>query len=141
MLINLLKKAISQVHEQKKIIFFFLLSGALTAVVYFTFFALFWHVLHFNHIIAVSIAYSVAASFHFFANRNITFNIKSTNYINQMMKYIMLLTINYLITILGLEISLLFVTSPYVGLILVTGVTTIVGYLLSKHWVFKLKPF
>lgn len=132
-----LKQALTIYHHHKKSFSTFLLAGIGTTVSYLGLFALFWHVLHWNHIAAVTVAFIFAAAFQFFANRKITFKVKEPRVFRQMLKYSTLLIVNYGITVAVLQFSLLFIDNPFVGLILAAGVTSLTGYWLFKHWVFK----
>ena len=124
-------------HQHKEAIIKFILAGIITAIMYFSLFALLWHMLHLNHLIAVSVAYISAAAFHFFVNRMLTFQSNNPQVLLEMSKYIVLIILNYFITILILEVSLRFSSSPYIGLVLASGITAITSFLISRYWVFK----
>lgn len=138
MKLNLLHQKITHAYHHHKITFFkFLLTGLITTILYFSLFAFLTTFFHLPYVIAATLTYIVAASFHFFSNRCITFKIKNKDYEKQIFRYFTLLILNYVITILFLKVSLLFFTSPYLGLILACGITTLTGYILSKYWIFK----
>ncbi len=131
-------KLIDVYHQNKKMFCMFLMTGLGTAILYFSIFSLTWSLLHINHIFAVSLSYSISATFHFYTNRHLTFKTKDPGMISQLFKYIFLIFLNYIITLGIVQFSLLFInSSPYVGVILSTGATAITGYLLSKYWIFK----
>lgn len=115
----------------------FLSVGALTAVIYFSLFALCWDVLQINYKAAVTVAYLTSVVFQFLSNRNLTF--KSNGHIaGQSIKFIVLLCINYIITIAivtGVVSQLKL--SPYVGVLASVMVTVFIGFFLSKYWVYK----
>lgn len=133
----ILNNVIKLYYAHKEYLYTFAIAGIATGLIYFTLFALFWRILHYNHIVAVSISYTIAAAFHFWFNRDITFKVKKYKNIKQIVKYIALLIINYLITVIILQISLLYTTFPYMGLIIAAGATAVTGYILSKFWIFK----
>lgn len=117
----------------------FLFVGAVTAAIYFALFTITWKWLHFDYKFAVSIAYILSVIFQFLANRQFTFKSKKENLLYQISKFIVLLMINYIITLI-IVITLVnqFLFSPYLAIILSLGITVITGFLLSKLWVFKL---
>ena len=120
-------------------LFFFLAVGALTAVVYFSCFALIWQKLHFDYKTAVTIAYFLAVIFQFNANRHITFKSQHGHVAPQIIKFVTLLIINYIITLIIITSTVhILLLSPYLGMCLSIGATVISGFLLSKKWVFKL---
>lgn len=132
-----LRKLLAIYHEHKKFFLTFLMTGGMTALIYFSVFALLWNVLHLNHIIAVSAGYLSGTTFHFFANKTFTFKAKDPQVLLPMFKYLILILINYIITLIIVQITLLFIPSPYVGILFSTGATVITGYLLFKYWIFK----
>jgi len=109
-------------------------------VVYFGFLALSVEVFTLDYRLGVSIAYVLAVSFHFLANRKFTFRIVDDRVIHQWMRYLGVLIINYLIM---LSIVSFFVDklgiSTYFSAAISIVVTVSVGYLASKFWVFRNK--
>lgn len=114
------------------------LVGAATSVIYFLVLAFHMEVLGAGYNLSVSIAYFVSVVFQFNANRYFTFKSETTNVIPQLAKYLALLLINYLVTILvvGLVVERLGLTA-YHGVFASIPLIMVVGYLLSKHWIFK----
>lgn len=128
---------------EKKInseIFLYLFIGGLTGLIYFGFIALSVETLKLNYRFGFSIAYLMAVSFHFLANRKYTFTAVTGRLFPQMVRYSGVLMINYLIT---LGIVSFFVEkigiSPYFSAAISIVVTVGVGYLASKFWVFRNK--
>lgn len=116
----------------------FLTVGLLTAVIYFSLFTMTWKWLQIDYKVAVSISYISAAIFQFISNRNVTFKSREENIIYQLSKFIVLLIINYILTLI-IVIGLVNKLSvyPYFAILISIGVTVISGFLLSKLWVFK----
>lgn len=114
--------------------------GGLTALIYFGFLALSVEVFTLDYRLGVSIAYVLAVSFHFLANRKFTFRIVDDRVIHQWMRYLGVLIVNYLIM---LSIVSFFVDklgiSTYFSAAISIVVTVSVGYLASKFWVFRNK--
>src|SRR3989338_6469946 len=126
-------------YENKISIALFLVVGALTSLIKFSSFSLFWRIMGLSYTISASIAYFLSVAFHFIINRRITFKSYDAEPISQVTKYIALVALNYVVTI-GI---IRFMTetlhaSPYFGLLLAITFMTIISYLLSKYWVFKL---
>lgn len=118
----------------------YLIIGGLTAFIYFGIIALDVEILELDYRIAVSIAYVIAVSFHFLANRKFTFRVSDSRVVRQFFRYIGVLLINYLITIsiVSLSVDRLGV-SPYEGVAASIAVTVVVGYIVTKFWVFRNK--
>ena len=118
----------------------YLVVGGLTALIYFGFIALGVEVLELDYRIAVSVAYVIAVSFHFAANRKFTFRVADNGVIRQSIRYSGVLMINYVITI---SIVSFFVSnhgvSTYLSAVISIVVTVGIGYLASKFWVFRNK--
>lgn len=116
----------------------FLMVGGFTAVFYFSMFTIFWKLMHLNYKIAVSTAFVIATSTQFFLNRHLTFRCYNSKRIEQIVKYITMVVVNYLITFFVVKsVVELLLWSPYIGIIISIGITVITGYLMSKFWVFK----
>lgn len=116
----------------------FLAVGAITAGIYFFIFTVFWKMLHVDYRVSVSIAYVLSVTFQFLTNRGVTFKNHSHNVLNQLIRYVVMLVINYGITMAVVEYTVkVLLLSPYFGVIFSVGITVITGFLLSKLWVFK----
>lgn len=117
----------------------FAIVGLATAGVNFIALALLLEMLKLDYRVAVSVAYIAGVVFHFVANKSITF--KQRNLIdihNQIARYLVLVAINYLLTIaIVIFVVEVLVFAPYMGLLLSMGATIVTGYLLSRFWVFK----
>jgi len=119
-------------------IFHYLLIGGLTFVIYY---AILWISFDFAGLPypeAVAIAYSAAIIFHFLANRKITFKAGGTKFRHQILRYLSVALLNYVVqlVIIGLcyEIyGMNFYISAFFGVMS----TLITGYLLMNFWVFK----
>jgi putative flippase GtrA len=119
----------------------FLTVGIGTTTVYLCLFAFLWKFLHLHHLIAVTIAFLASATFQFFTNRKVTFKIKSQQLLPQLVKYSILLITNYLISIGVLQLVIWAGGPLFLGLILGIGLTSIIGYLVFKYWVFQPEAF
>lgn len=121
-------------------IFKFWTVGLLTAIIYFSIMWLAQDVLGRGYLIAVSVAYVISTAFHFFANRHFTFGAAVEAKHRQIFKYLILLLINYSLTIAIVTVCVeKFGLSAYSGVIASVLVTVFVGYFLSHSWVFKIK--
>lgn len=93
---------------------------------------------NFKYIVVVSIAYIVSTIFHFLANRHFTFGAVKERHQQQIIRYMVMWTINYLITVLIVSFcveQLKF--SPYIGVCVAVAFTMFIGYFLARYWVFK----
>jgi putative flippase GtrA len=128
------KSAMLEVHRFLK----FALVGAATAAIYFLVLAFHLEVLKANYNLAVSIAYFVSVIFQFIANKRFTFKSETASVLPQFSKFLALLFINYLVTIIVVTfvVEKLGLTAYY-GVLASIPLIMAVGYLLSKHWIFK----
>lgn len=81
----------------------------------------------------------MGVAFQFGVNKIVIFNrreLKGSH--QQLIRHLAIVFINYVLTFTSVFIAVeLFGSPPYVGVVFSTGVTFIVGYLLSKEWVFR----
>lgn len=120
--------------------FRYLLVGGLTAVVHLSLLAFLLSIKIIDYRISVSVAYITGAAFNFFASRRFTFRSQGGFVFGEMSRYIVLLTVNYVLTILTVYISVDFLNlSPILGGALAIVITIIVGFTTSRLWVFGLK--
>lgn len=116
------------------------LVGATTATIYFIVMWLADVMIKLPYIGAVSLAYFVSTVFHFLANRHFTFAAAHGCHESQFARYLLMWFINYLITILVVGLCVEgFNMSPYIGVCVSVLFTMCVGYVLGRHWVFKVK--
>ena len=124
--------------QHRKSIFSFLTVGAIAAVINFLTFSFFWGFLKINYQIAVSIAYVLSVVFHFNANRYFTFKSHAMNFIHQIKKYLVMVGVNYVVTLLVVHhVVAVLSLSPYIGSMAAILMTVGSGYLMSKFWVFS----
>ena len=116
------------------------LVGAVTAVIYFIVMWFLMSVLNFGYIFAVSMAYIVSTLFHYLANRHFTFSAQAGQHSWQLARYMVLWILNYIITIIVISISVEHLgLSAYLGVCAAVVITVLVGYFMSRYWVFKIK--
>lgn len=116
------------------------LVGSITAVIYFLVMWLIEAVLGASYAGAVSLAYLLSTIFQFAANRHFTFAAAHGSSEGQILRYMCMWLINYLITILIVSICVeKLQLSPYVGVCIAVVLTMSVGYFLARYWVFKVK--
>ncbi len=121
-----------------RIFILFLFVGGITAAIYFGLLAVFLEFLHFDYRVSVSIAYIVAVSFHFFANRQLTFRANHESPFQQVVRYLPMAALNYLLTVVIVTASVeMLEFSPYVGVVAAIVVTTGLGFFTYKAWVFR----
>ncbi|MFZ4524740.1 MAG: GtrA family protein [Chlorobium sp.] len=121
-------------------IFRFLLIGGLTFVIYYSILWMCFGFASLSYPKAVAISYSVAIIFHFYANKTITFNAERKKFWQQILSYIFVALLNYVLQISVIAIcygiyGVNFYISTFIGVML----TMITGYFLMSFWVFKKK--
>ena len=116
----------------------FLLTGGITAAIYFALLAIALEMLRFDYRVGVSIAYIPAISFHFVANRKLTFRASHENVFRQVIRYFPMVALNYVQTVVIVTVSVeMLGLSPYVGAVGAIVATTGLGFFVSKGWVFR----
>jgi len=116
----------------------FLAVGLTTMVVQFSSFALMWDIFHLPQRLSVSISYLTAVTFHFLSNRSFTFQAGNANVFKQLVKYIAVTCLNYVITIVVVDVCVkIFFLSPYIGVMAAIATTVMTGFLFLKYWVFS----
>lgn len=117
----------------------FLAVGGGTALIYFGLLYVLLDYLGWGRFVGVSIAYSVAITFHFFSNRHFSFVATDSAVAPQATKYLAMAFINYLITLAVVEVIVSVMgLSAYFGVATSIVVTVFSGYLFSKYWVFRI---
>jgi putative flippase GtrA len=116
----------------------FLSIGLITAILYFSAFTFFWKFIDINYKTSVTLAYIFAITFQFLSNRHITFRSSDSGVTSQVLKYFILVSLNYLITyfVVAFIVEVLNL-SPYLGIIASIIITFGIGFLLSKFWIFR----
>ncbi len=118
-------------------LFKFLTVGGLAAGINFLVFGLCFNGLHWHYQWSVSVSYVASVLFHFNANRIFTFKSHGSEFGKHVMRYLVMVLINYLLTLLVMHL----VVSglhwlPYIGVALSIAATVGGGYLMSNYWVF-----
>lgn len=125
------------IQKHKREVFWFLTTGVISAIAYFITFSLLWKIFNLNYQVAITIGYIVSVIVHFNINRYITFKSGSNPIAHQLIKYLMMLLMNYIVTLLiahGVVEKAHF--SPYFAIVCSIGATVGTSYLLSRYWVF-----
>ncbi len=118
----------------------FIIVGLTTFGIYFFSFHLFYGLIRFDYRIAVSIAYIITVICHFLLHRTFTYRATEQELIHNLWKYLLMLAINYAITLTAMWFVVAIAqSSPYIGLILATISTTLVSFFVMKHFVFESK--
>lgn len=117
----------------------FVSVGALSAVIYFGSFTLLWRYFGLDYNVAISIGYVLSVIVHFTVNRRVTFRSHGHQLFYQLIKYLVMITFNYGITLLVVHFVVKVLDlSPYLGVVCSIGATVGISYLLAKLWVFRL---
>jgi putative flippase GtrA len=116
----------------------FIAVGLLNAIFYFCLFTIFWKGLNINYNIAITIAYAIAIVSYFFLTRHFTFASNNNPIKNQVLRFIVLLVLNYFITLAIVHNTVkILLLSPNLGVLFAIATTTISSYLIGKFWVFQ----
>ncbi len=127
---------VSHIHAFAK----FGIVGAVTAAIYFLIMWVANSMLGLNYIVAVSVAYFCSTAFHFLANRHFTFRASKEQRGQQVMRYLVMWILNYLITIVITSVCVeRFSLSPYIGVCVSVVFTMCTGYVLARYWIFKIR--
>jgi putative flippase GtrA len=114
--------------------------GLITTAIYFFVMWIANAKLALNYILAVSVAYLFSTLFHFLANRHFTFNALDDKHSSQLVRYLVMWALNYLITIVVVRICVeRMALSPYLGVCVSVIFTVITGYFISRYWVFRME--
>jgi Predicted membrane protein len=112
--------------------------GGLTAAIYYGLLALFLEILHLEYHIAVTGAYITSISFQFLTNRTVTFTATHGSAFPQAMKFLATAGINYVVTLAVVTAGVeLLGVNPYWSVLLALSITTPLGFVLSRKWVFN----
>lgn len=127
-----------QLAERYQSFFWFAAIGTFTGAVYFISLFFLMEAFAVDYRLAVSIAYILALSCHFFANRQITFRGNGGAVHVHLMRYSVMIALNYLTT-MAIVIGMvnLFLVSAYAGAAVAIAFNMISNYSLSKHWIFR----
>jgi putative flippase GtrA len=114
--------------------------GAVTAAIYFLVIWIANSLVGVHYIISTTVAYVIATTFHFLANRHFTFSAVDESHRNQVPRYLVLWVINYIITVVIVSFCVKNLgLSSYIGVCASIAVTVMTGYLFSRFWVFRVR--
>jgi len=111
--------------------------GAATAGIYFSILALLLEIIKTDYKLGVSVAYTVSVVFQFLANKYFTFESRSKNIAHQFSRFLVLLLLNYVLTMLIVRYvveNLGF--NPYIGVAASVPVIFVTGFVLSRYWIY-----
>jgi len=123
--------------DKESFLMYFFVGGT-GAIIYIFALAIILEKFQVDYRLAVSIAYILGTSFHFFCNKFLTFNKPELSDIPvQIFRYIILSIFSYTLSML----IVIFIVerlhySPYHGVVGSIAVTMVANYLIAKHWVF-----
>jgi putative flippase GtrA len=115
----------------------FIIVGGSTAGIYFGLLFLFYDIVKLDKNISVTLSYFSSICFHFSMNKFFVFREKEITTLKfQLMKYIVLTAINYLINLLVVNIFSTFNISIYLGVACATMITLVITYLSMSRLIF-----
>lgn len=136
---NLLQVVLFFWNHNKKICFRYMIVGVLNTLFYVSMCYFFINCIHVSESLAITLAFLFAACFQFLANRNYSFKLKAGPYLTQIIKYCGLLVVTYTTSMIIMSILLRMTSSLIIASFATAIVNVIVGFLLSKSWVFSKK--
>jgi putative flippase GtrA len=118
-------------------VFRFLIVGGLTFSIYYGVLWVAYGFFHMPYPGAVAVSYSLAIVFHFLANKKITFNSITKKPQRQVVRYLAVAALNYLVQLGVIRLcfesyEVNFYMSTFFGVLL----TMIIGFVLMNFWVF-----
>ena len=117
----------------------YFLVSIMTTIVYFSFMRILWIECHWNYLIATSIGYCMAILTNFMGNSIFTFKSAAPHLFGQLKKYLFLAGVNYCITLIVAYVMVLYsALSPVMISFVQIVVTSLIGYIGSRYWVFNL---
>ncbi|TQX86922.1 MULTISPECIES: GtrA family protein [unclassified Rhizobium] len=117
----------------------YVIVGGTTAMIYFGLVLLLVEVFGLDGVLPVSISYIASVTFHFFSSKLFTFRVANGNISGQLIKYLIMVAINYLVTAVTVFLLVDYLRYPtYIGAGFAVAMTLVIGYALTKFWVFKL---
>lgn len=138
--IVMLNHALRYIVEHRVQLFKFVCIGLITFGNNFLFFQVFYKQFHWDYRIAVSLAFVLTVILHFSLHRIITFNATGRQIMHHAGKYILMLGLNYVITmIIAWFVVEILRISPSLIVVGATAVTTVINFFLMKYFVFKAK--
>ncbi len=138
-IITLFQNIISdKIEIYKKIKFLFI--GGTTALVNFSLIYLTNGILKLNHNLSISISFFSAMIYHFMMNKMFVFQEKKLSRLKyQIIQYLILSFINYLINLGVVNLLLLFKINIYIGVAAATIITMLLTYFIMNRLIFNKK--
>jgi len=116
----------------------FLSVGLGTMGLYYLILFLALSVAHCPDLIGVSIAYLISVGFHYNMNKWFTFSAKKNSHRVTLIRYLIVNSGNFLILLIFVKFfDEVFSVSAYISSFLSLTITTLVGFLAGKYWIFK----
>ena len=114
------------------------LVGSISACIYFSAIWMLYTNLNYHYLFSIGLAYFLCNIFHFFANKKFTFKNSKDISFELVYKYIFLIIINNLFTLLIVLFTKEYLyISPYFGALISIGITFMIGYLVSSKFIFS----
>jgi putative flippase GtrA len=114
------------------------LIGIVNTLIYSTLLYLFLEVVSVTPGVAVSLAYLIAISFHFWMNRIYVFRASDGRIAGQLFRYLIFVISSYLVSLALVSICVRYLHLPSLVVVSANLVATmLLGYALSSLWVFR----
>jgi putative flippase GtrA len=112
--------------------------GGGTAVIYAGLITVLVNYLRLDYRFGLTLAYITAVSFHFTANRYLTFRSYKSRLLTQILRYSMAAFVNYVITLVMVFVIVdKLHQDAYVGSLVSLFLTVVLGYFFARLWIFQ----
>lgn len=130
------KKLFSYLVAQRSHLSKFIFVGMLTFFVNISLFHLLYGQLFIDYRFSVSISWIMTVILHFNMNRIFTFRAGEFNIIKHTRRYVLMLGFNYFMTMIVVWATVHVLGSPYVGIVISTGLTAVSSFFAMRYYVF-----
>lgn len=88
-----------------------------------------------HYTVATTLAFAAALVFNYLAHASVTF--RATRSLDSMLRYGLILTINYLLTLGLVGAANSWIDNPLVGKLASIPLVTLIGFFSGRYWVFR----
>lgn len=113
----------------------FAFIGAMVAGVQLLSFSIFHHLFD-STFLPFTVSYVLSIFCHFICNRRLAFAMRGKPRLGEVKRYLIMVVANYVVST-AVFYSLIYRVSPQVSLLIAIGTTTLLGFALSRNWVFR----
>jgi len=123
--------------NHRKIFIRYALVGLANTIIYFSllWFFLDWNI--FSYAVSVGLAFGIAISFHYLANKYFTFDSHSRSFA-ELVRYFSMAVVNYCVSLITVWFCLDIISiSTFLASVISSLIVIVLGYFISFFWVFR----